>query len=189
MTSVETHLVPRWGGDATSDWYPEAKRRGVVDTFVPMPNPSLPEIGAWTDHLRAHILAAGVPARTLKVITHSIACHATMRAIETLPEDQVIAEVTMVAGWWDIDRGFWESIDFDWAWLEPWIGYPLDLAAVRARIGRWRIVLGTEDMLCPDYLENAKRWLQAGVDSVTVMRGKGHFNGGEDAELFEVLAG
>lgn len=189
MSNTETHLIPRWGGEPSSDWYPAAKDEGVFHRFIDMPNPSLPMVEAWTTRVSNHLETASPPAENLRLVTHSIACHSVIGALQSLPKDRVLDEVVMVAAWWHIDRDFWESLDFDWNWLLPWMEYPKDLAAVRARIRRWRVILGTGDALCPDYQTNAKMWLEAGVDSVTVLNGRGHFNGVEEEELFEGLVG
>ena len=58
MTTREAYLMSRWRGLMTFDWYPAARKRGVFDRLVEVPNPALPEIEAWTDHVGTHL--AGV---------------------------------------------------------------------------------------------------------------------------------
>lgn len=93
-------IVPRWGGDPTSDFYPWL-RREVAATFddtatAPLlPTPDAPQIAPSVAHL-ADLL--GDDPTESWVLARSVGCQVAMRTLERLDGPRV-AGCLFVAGW------------------------------------------------------------------------------------------
>jgi predicted alpha/beta hydrolase family esterase len=185
---MNTILIPRWSGSAQSDWYPEALSLEKINHVADMPEPQLPRIKTWTQAVKNLLQHNVNELHNTRIVTHSVACHALMKALDELDSEITIGEVVMVAAWWTIDADYWASIGGQWSQLEEWIEYPIDLPKVRSHIKRWRIVLGTEDPLVPNITENTQAWINADVDSVIILPHRKHFNANIEPELFKLIA-
>src|SRR5262245_52080202 len=94
-------LVPRFGGDASADWYHWLLRRlGVRSTVVPLlPDPSAPGI----DQTVAAIAdAVGDDRAHTLLIGHSVGSRALLAYLDRHPGD-AFAGLVSVAGWFTID--------------------------------------------------------------------------------------
>jgi len=185
--TMNTILIPRWGGHATTDWYPEARQLNLIDEILEMPQPQMPRLEPWITTTYEMLRSRQLELSDTRIVTHSVGCHALMKALEMLPRSMQVAEVVMVAAWWDIDHVFWKSMGMNSADIAPWIGYPLDIKSVRSAIGTWRVIVGTEDLFWPDYQSNLQRWVEVSVDVASVLPKGKHFNQSHEPALFDLI--
>jgi serine hydrolase len=178
-------LVPRWEGDATTDFYPWLGRK--LEELEPallstprvsslLPRPDGPTIAASVKRWRETVLADGEPGQTI-VIAHSVGCQVTMRGLATLEEP--IAGCVFVGGWFSIDEP-WESI-------LPWQETELDLASTRAMAGRVRVLLSDDDPFTSDVDGTRARFESELGASVRVVGGARHFNRFEEPVVLDEL--
>jgi uncharacterized protein len=161
---VRILVAPRWSGTIDDDWYPwlAAEVPGVVR--VPLPDRDAPEPGACARDFAA-ALAEGDPAGTL-IVGHSVSCQGWLHALER--HELAVAGFLAVAGWWTIDK--------PWPTIQPWLDATLDHAALRSRLGRVVVLLGTDDPFTSDQQQNARLWQdRLGATVQIVERGR-HFN-------------
>lgn len=95
-------IIHCWGGAANYAWYPWAKSKleeqGYQVTVPDMPNTDEPQLTEWLPTLQGLI---GQPDEELVLIGHSLGTVTIMRYLETLPADQQINKVILVAGFTD----------------------------------------------------------------------------------------
>lgn len=105
-------IVHCWDGYPNYCWYPQTKKELTENGFevqVPiMPETNLPKLALWLPKLQKTI---GTPDEDLFLIGHSSGCVTILRYLETLPENQKIGGVILVAGFTD-DLGFPELTNF-----------------------------------------------------------------------------
>jgi hypothetical protein len=170
-------IVPRWSGDARSDFYPWLERE--LDEFAAircsplLPAPDAPTIAASVEGWRSTVTA---PQDTI-VLAHSVGCQVTLRALATL--DGPVLGCLFVAGW------FW--VDAPWETLLPWQETPLDFERARANAGSMRVLLSDDDPFTSDHEATRDRFRDRLGASVRVVPGGKHFNWGEEPEVLAEL--
>jgi predicted alpha/beta hydrolase family esterase len=162
---IERILVtPRWSGTIDDDWYPWLATQLPALERIPLPDPGAPVPATCAVQLAA-ALDAGDPARTL-VIGHSVSCQGWLHALAR--GSGPVAGFLAIAGWWTVDR--------PWPTIVPWCEATLDHGALRARLGRVHVVLGTDDPFTRDQEANAERWRGRLGATVDIVEDGRHFN-------------
>lgn len=175
-------LVPRWGGDASSDWYPWLRERmPEADLTVAdlVPDPGAPAIDGCVTELRRLLGDAPARLRDTLLVGHSVGCQAVIRYLATLPEDVTVDAVVCVAGW------FW--VDEPWPTLMPWQDEPLDDARVKAVAPSLRVLLSDDDPFTSDHMRNADVWRTRLDADVTVHPGRRHYNAPEEPLVLDAI--
>ena len=173
-------IVPRWGGDAGSDFYPWLRDQ-VGDLFAEiavaplLPIAGAPEIEPTVAALLPLLETA--PPRTY-VLAHSVGCQATLRALTRLAPAR-IAGCLLVAAWLAVDE--------PWPAIEPWQTEPIDDAAVRRGAGRIRALVSTNDPFTADYAGTRDQLSERFRAGVRVVEGAAHFNREQEPEVLRSL--
>ncbi len=105
-------LVHGWGGYPEEGWRPwlkeELEKRGFNVFNLAMPNADNPKQAEWVAHIRQEVKTAD---EDTYFVGHSLGVIAILRYLETLPPEQSVGGVVMVAGF-DNDLGISELSDF-----------------------------------------------------------------------------
>lgn len=101
-------IVHCWEGYPEYCWYPWVKRqlenKGFEVKVPAFPETEAPKQSKWVSYLSEQI---GVPDENLYLIGHSVGCITILRYLESLPENQKVGGVVLVAGYTD-DIGYKE---------------------------------------------------------------------------------
>ncbi|MFD9734681.1 alpha/beta hydrolase [Umezawaea sp. NPDC059074] len=164
-------LVPRFGGDPTSDWYPWLSRRladlGVRLKVVRLlPEPTAPGV----DQMVAAIAkAVGDDRAGTLLVGHSVGSRALLAYLSRHGKGRAFAGLVSVAGWFTVDDlGSYPA-------LVPWVDLAVDAAAITAAAGPITVHLSDDDPFTADWRTNAGRWLAELGASVHLTPGAGHF--------------
>jgi predicted alpha/beta hydrolase family esterase len=177
-------IVPRWSGNARSDFYPWLGQQLAADPALPfdpvealdLPEPGHPRLDTWPPAIAAAL--GDDPANTV-VLAHSVGCQATLHALASLPDGARISALLAVAGWWQVDE--------PWPTIVPWQTQLPDLARVRDRVGRVVVMLSDDDPFTRDHAGNATLWRERlGADTILVP-GARHFNVSEAPAVLAAL--
>ena len=163
-------LVPRWSGDASSDYFPWLKRlaTGLTVEVSPLrPVPNTPEVEPTVAAL-LEVLGDDpeLLSRTL-VLAHSVGCQAAMRALARLGPGQAVRGLLCVAGWWTVDQ--------PWDLIVPWM-QPFDHDAVAEHCSAVRVLVSDNDPYTRDWRETKRLFEERVGATVTVMPGAEHLN-------------
>lgn len=175
-------LMPRWGGDDTSDWYPWLRERmPEADLIIAtlLPEPGAPVIDDCITELRRIV---GVdPSRLVEtlLVGHSVGCQAMIRFLATLPDAVAVKGLVCIAGW------FW--VDEPWPTLMPWQAEPIDDPRIRAAAPDLRVLLSDDDPFTSDHMKNADTWRTRLDAQVTIHPGRRHYNEPEEPLVLEAI--
>lgn len=172
-------LMPRWAGDAASDFYPWLSRELDEELLVaPLsPSPNAPTVEGCRTALE-ETLGTRSLADTV-IVGHSVGNQAILRWLAT--RDDRARGFVAVAGWWDIDER-WDSI-------LPFIVDNFDVDRAQKAAGKVRVFLSDNDPFTSDTRENAQTWEEKMGADVTVLPGRAHFNVEQFDELLVTLRG
>ena len=167
-------LVPRYDGDATSDWYPWLGRHlddlGIRSTVVPLlPERTAPAVDQTVAAI-AHAVGddPDLCPHTL-LIGHSVGSRALLAYLDRREAEAPFAGLVSVAGWFTVD-------DLDaFPVLVPWVELELDRAGLAAKAGPITVHLSDNDLFTANWADNAAEWLSPLGASVHVTSGAGHF--------------
>jgi predicted alpha/beta hydrolase family esterase len=185
---VRILIVPRWGADASSDWYSyvcDRSRAGVLPgggaqaSVVGLaPTAGAPEIDACVEAIERAV--AGEPESCV-IVGHSVGSRAALHYLAGLPAERGVRGFLSVAGWWTIDE--------PWPSLEPWIERPLDVKAARRAAGLVRVLISDDDPYTADWGETKRLWEELMGAEVAVRSGGRHFNGEHEVAALIRLSG
>ncbi|EQD46076.1 esterase, partial [mine drainage metagenome] len=133
-------IIHGWDGSPYTDWYKwlasALKEKGFEASVPKMPEASRPSIDAWisaisqsTKYIDEHTYFIG----------HSIGCQAILRFLQRAPSGR-IKGMLLVAPWLHLKDAAIASDD-DKAIARPWLETPIDLAAIRSRVGSTRVIM------------------------------------------------
>jgi uncharacterized protein len=167
-------LVPRFGADASADWYPSARSRlddlGIEPRVVALrPAPAAPRID---ETVAAIAEAVGDDADEIGgtiLIGHSVGSRALLVYLSRRSPGRTFAGLVSVAGWSTVDdlRAY--------AALQPWVDVALDFASIKAAAGPIDVHLSDDDPFTRDWRANAAEWLGELGATVHIAHGAGHF--------------
>lgn len=166
-------IVHCWGGSSNYAWYPWAKseleKLGYKVSVPDMPDPDPPKLATWLPYLQN---AIGTPDEELVLIGHSIGTVTILRYLESLPDDQIVGKVILVAGFTD-QLGFSE--------LENFFETGLDFAAIKpkTRNGFVAIQSDNDPYVSAQYGERLKAELGA---QLVIKHNASHMSGAVDGE-------
>ena len=183
-------IVPRWGGNHESDFYPWITRALLAlgerssapfddVRALAMPDPSRPTIDAWVGRLSAELEPDVGTAPETVLVGHSVGCQALLRYLASLPDGVRYRGALLVAGWLSIDKP-WDSI-------RPWLETSPDLALARARVEELVVLLSDNDPFTADYQENKRQWEERAAARVVVAPDAKHFNAPEEPAVLNIL--
>jgi predicted alpha/beta hydrolase family esterase len=167
-------LVPRFGGDATVDWYSTAMRQlaglGITTTVVSLlPVPTTPGID---ETVAAIAKAVGDNPQEIAqtiLIGHSVGSRALLAYLSRHGAHRTFAGLVSVAGWFTAD-------DLkSYPALAPWIKMDLNFASIAAAAGPINVHLSDNDPFTADWRANAADWLGKLGAAVHIAHGAGHY--------------
>lgn len=180
-------IVPRWGGNSGSDWYPwisallqsQPSRPFDPVLVADLPDPAAPRVDTWPRAI-AELLGDDPSAlASTFVIGHSVGCQALLHAIAALPPGTRLAGMLAVAGWWRVDR--------PWPAIVPWQEQIPDLARVRAALPAITLLLSDDDPFTADHALNASTWRERLGARCVLVPGARHFNGAQEPAVLDAL--
>ena len=168
-------IVHGWDGYPEEGWFPWLKQqleaKGVSVFVPPLPDPAEPRIAAWVSALAE---AVGKPDEQTYFVGHSIGCQAIARYLSSLPEGVKIGGAVFVAGFLKRLTNL-EDDDVVRSVVREWLETPLDLAAVRAHLGKSVAIFSDNDPYVP--LDNKDNFAVALGSEIVIEHAKGHFSG------------
>ncbi len=178
-------LVPRWGGKSTSDWYPWFMDEVPDVRVLPgLPKDASPQ--TWRDAVAAALPDDAEALSSTVVVTHSLAMHGLIQALDSRPSGPPLKGALLVAAWWDIDRGFWNRIEEPWSAIEPWLDYAFDQRVVQRRLGSALALIGDDDPIVSAPAEVTAELLRSRLGcQVRICPGCGHFNREQEPRVVE----
>jgi uncharacterized protein len=167
-------LVPRFGGDATADWYstavPQLADLGIRTTVVSL----LPEATKPGIHETVAAIAKAVGddpheiAQTI-LIGHSVGSRALLAYLSHHGSRRSFAGLVSVAGWFTVDDAT------SYPALAPWLNMDLDFGAITSAAGPITVLLSDNDPFTADWRANAAEWLAKLGGAVHIAHGAGHY--------------
>lgn len=162
-------LVHRWAGNAHEPLYQwlkaECEKRGYTFIIPHMPDPHVPRIDAWVEHLHQTV---GTLDKDTYFIGHSIGCQTIMRYLET--QKTACGGVLFIAGWCTL-QGLETEEEFSIA--QPWLETPLDFEAIKDHMGKLTCIFSDNDAFVP---LSDKEIFKAKLDAhIVVEHAKGHY--------------
>lgn len=170
-------LVPRWGGDASSDFYPWLE--GSLDRplqVAELDRPDAPTIAGCVASLER---ALGADPESVVLVGHSVGCQAVVHYLAAVEPGARVAGALFVAGWWWVDEP-WETI-------QPWLDARPDTERARAAAGRSITLLSDNDPFTADHAKNAASWRQRMGAEVRMVPGAEHFNASPQPAVLAAL--
>jgi predicted alpha/beta hydrolase family esterase len=165
-------IVHCWGGNPNYCWYPQTKKElenAGFKVLVPeMPETDEPKLSLWLPKLREVI---GEPDEELVLIGHSAGSVTILRFLESLPKNQKIGKVVLVAGFTDA-LGYKE--------LKNFFPEPFDFSKIKPHADQFVFIHSDNDpFVNVSHGELLKEKLGG---KLIVKHGMGHFSGPVDGE-------
>lgn len=167
-------LVPRFGADASADWYPAALRQ-LADLDIRMevipllPKPTAPAIEDTLTAIDKAIAHDPQETNETILIGHSVGSRALLAYVSRHASDRSFAGLVSVAGWFTVDDlGAYPA-------LAPWVNMDLDFASIAAAAGPIVVHLSDNDPFTADWRVNAADWLGKLGAEVRIAHGAGHY--------------
>lgn len=167
-------LAPRFGGDATVDWYSTAMRQlaglGITTKVVSLlPAPTAPGID---ETVAAIAKAVGDNPQQIAqtiLIGHSVGSRALPAYLSRHGAHRTFAGLVSVAGRFTVD-------DLkSYPALAPWVKMDLDFASIASAAGPINVHLSNNDPFTADWRANAADWLAKLGAAVHIAHGAGHY--------------
>ena len=167
-------LVPRFGGDVTSDWYPTALPQlgnlGIrTQVVAPLPEPTAPGID---ETVAAIAKAVGDDAHDIGqtiLIGHSVGSRALLAYLSRHGAHGTFAGLVSVAGWFTVD----DVVSYPA--LAPWVNMELDFASIASAAGPINVLLSDNDPFTANWRATATHWLEKLGATVHIVHGAGHY--------------
>jgi uncharacterized protein len=162
-------IVHGWDDSPDKHWLPwlkkELEKRGFEVIAPQMPNPAVPRIEAWVEHLREVV---GKPDKNTYFVGHSIACQTIMRYLQAI--DKKIGGVIFVAGFIHL-KGL-ETED-EWKMAKPWLETPINFPRIRKVADNVVAIFSDNDKFV--YVEDSEIFRKELNAKVLIEHDKGHF--------------
>ena len=167
-------LVPRFGGDATADWYSAGIQQladlGIATSVVSLlPTPTSPGIEETVACIAK--VVGDDPHETAQtvLIGHSVGSRALLAYLTRHGAHRAFAGLVSVAGWFTVDDlGAYPA-------LAPWVHLKLNFESIASVAGPITAYLSDNDPFTVDWRANAADWLGKLRASVRIVHGAGHY--------------
>ncbi len=174
-------FVHGWEGTPTGGWLlwlsKELRSRGFEVIGPQLPDADEPKIEKWVPVLAD---AVGVPDEQTYFVGHSMGCQTIARYLESLPEKTRVGGAVFVAGFFKRLTGI-ENEEGAEEIGRHWLGAPIDLKKVRARMERSIAVFSDNDPYVP--LDNQDDFRDKLGSKVVIEKNMGHFTQGDGGVL------
>ncbi|QHJ08204.1 RBBP9/YdeN family alpha/beta hydrolase [Hymenobacter busanensis] len=192
-STKHVYVVPRWGGSASSDWYPWLKEQleasGSEDNCVyqvhllNMPSWDLPTIQQANAYL-AQVLPPAQLNEDVYLVGHSVGCLAILHYLAQAGQEAPTAQVggvLCVAGWF--------SVDSPWQDILNWMDAPIDYEQARRLIpeDKLMVLLSDDDPYTSGYQQNEQLWVERLHARVSILAGRQHFSSALDMDVRDAV--
>ena len=130
-------LIHGWEGHPEEEWRPwlknQLEKKGFVVNIPAMPDTVHPQMEVWLKHLTKMV---GVPDKDCYFVGHSLGCITILRYMETLPADQKVGGVVLVAG-------FTSSLGYEE--LESFFAKPINWEKIKSRCKKFIAIHSDND--------------------------------------------
>lgn len=171
MLKPTIYLIPRWAGNAHSDWYDWAvlqiKAKYDIDIHcLELPDWNEPSPEKSLKYLSENITELN---KQCYFIGHSVGCQAILHFLNSQTINTKIGGFLFLAGWFEVDKP-WES-------LKPWLKTEaLDFSFISRMTNFKHILLSDDDPFTSDFQRNKTFW-ETNLNAVVKIASKGkHFN-------------
>ncbi|GAB3829135.1 RBBP9/YdeN family alpha/beta hydrolase [Hymenobacter jeollabukensis] len=194
VPTKHVYIIPRWGGNSGSDWYPWLKQQLEASSAedqchyevkpLDMPAWQIPTVSNAADYLAAMLPAERLRQEETYLVGHSVGCLAILHHLAEInkkdPELQV-GGVLCVAGWFLIDN--------PWQDILNWMNAPVDYDRARRAIPADKLVvmLSDDDPYTTGYQQNEKLWLERLQARVNILPGRQHFSNALDPDVCDAI--
>ena len=167
-------LVPRFGGDATADWYsaalPQLADLGIRTEVVSLlPEPTAPSIDATVAAVAKSVGDNPQEIAQTILIGHSVGSRALLAYLSRHGAHRTFAGLVSVAGWFTVD----DLISYPA--LAPWVNMDLNFASIASAAGPITVLLSDNDPFTADWRATAADWLGKLGALVHIAHGTGHY--------------
>jgi uncharacterized protein len=167
-------LVPRFGGDATADWYSTALHQlagvGIRTEVVSLlPGPTAPGVNETVAAIAKAVGDNPDEIAQTTLIGHSVGSRALLAYLNRHRAHRTFAGLVSVAGWFTVD----DLISYPA--LAPWVNLDLNFTAIAAAAGPINVHLSDNDPFTADWRANAANWLSSLGAAVHIAHGAGHY--------------
>ncbi|NDJ54143.1 MAG: hypothetical protein GYB68_13820 [Chloroflexi bacterium] len=174
-------VIPRWGGNPESDWYPWIQTEAPFDSvhLMEMPDPNENPIEDWVATIQNVVSVHPDRLAETIFVAHGAGCQALLHYFSKLPPGFKVGGALCVAGWWRVDKV--------WPGLLPWIATPLNRDRVRDVCDNFTVLISKNDPNSPDWAANKHMWESwLNADVIVISRAKG-FNKAMEPAILKVL--
>ena len=175
-------IVHGWGGAPSEGWFPwlksELEKKGFKVNVLDIPDTQHPKIPAWVSTLSK---AIGTPDEDTYLVGHSIGCQTIIRYLESLPVKEKIGGTVLVAAWVSLtglDTGEEKNT------AESWLSSHINFELVKKHSKKFSCVFSDNDPYVPR--ENSGFFKDRLNARIIIEKGKGHFTGKGEDEVFEL---
>lgn len=194
LPTKHIYIVPRWGGNSCSDWYPWLKKQledsAAEDRVryevqpLDMPAWEVPKIGNAAEYLAEMLPAELLLRQDTYLVGHSVGCLAILHHLAELNRQDArvqVGGVLCVAGWFLIDN--------PWQDILKWMNAPVDFERARRAIPPDKLVvlLSDDDPYTTGYQHNEKLWLERLQANVNILPGRQHFTSAIDPDVSNAI--
>jgi predicted alpha/beta hydrolase family esterase len=167
-------LAPRFGGDATTDWYPTAMHQlsglGITTKVVSLlPKPTAPGVDETVGAIANAVGDDPDEVAQTILIGHSVGSRALLAYLSRHGAHRAFAGLVSVAGWFTVD----DLVSYPA--LAPWVKLDLSFASIVSAAGSITVHLSDNDPFTADWRANAADWLGKLGAAVHIAHGAGHY--------------
>lgn len=181
-------IVHGWGAYPQKDWHPwlikTLEENGYEVVAPKMPDSLHPQIDRWVPYLSEIV---GQSQENDIFIGHSIGCQTILRYLETLPENQKVNKVILVAPWVLLTEDSFEDEE-DQEIAKPWLETSIDFEKVKQKANKFIAIFSDND----PYVgldDNRKIFEQKLGAEIRIEHNQGHFSSEDGVtELPELLS-
>lgn len=166
-------IVHRWDGSPDEYLYKylekELDKKGYEVKILEMPHPEKPIIDEWVSFLRKN---TPHPTKEMHFIGHSIGCQTILRYIQTLPLNEKIGKVILIAPWTNL-QGIEKEGEEVKKIAKPWIENPINWEKIVNHTEKFVCIFSDNDYYVP--LEEAELFKEELHAKIILEKNKGHF--------------
>lgn len=162
-------MIHGYGGFPEEGWRPwlkrELEKRGMEVHVPAMPDTHHPRVDAWVMKMQAEV---GHPDKDCIFIGHSLGCIAILRYLESLPKDERVGKIFLLAG-------FYEDLGERYSKIRNFTEKPVDWTSVLSHGAAFHVIHSDDDPAVP--LSFAQRLADHLHVPLQLLHGFKHFSG------------
>jgi len=170
-------IIHGWGGYPEEGCFPWLKQKleaAGFEVFNPaMPEPLAPKIETWVPFLSQQI--GQINEKTF-LVGHSVGAQTVLRYIQTLPPNEKLGGVALLAPWTHLTDEAFED-DEDPILAKPWLETPIDWIKIKAHTDNFVAIFSDNDPLVP--LSDSEIFEANLGAKIIIEHDQGHFSGSD----------